>query len=60
MFARWSSDHTLRWSCVPYHTKQGMLPLTFADPADYDKITGSDTLDILGLVRLDRIFRNIL
>jgi aconitate hydratase len=31
--------------------KQGMLPLTFADPSDYDKISGSDTLDIV--VRLD-------
>ena len=29
--------------------KQGMLPLTFVDPADYDKITGSDKVDILGL-----------
>ena len=29
--------------------KQGMLPLTFADPADYDRIAGSDTVDILGL-----------
>jgi aconitate hydratase len=29
--------------------KQGMLPLTFADPADYDRISGSDKLSILGL-----------
>merc|ERR1712186_307824 len=29
--------------------KQGMLPLTFADSADYDKITGNDKLSILGL-----------
>jgi aconitate hydratase len=29
--------------------KQGMLPLTFATPADYDKITGNDKVDILGL-----------
>ena len=29
--------------------KQGMLPLTFADPADYDKIREDDTVDILGL-----------
>jgi aconitate hydratase len=29
--------------------KQGMLPLTFADPADYDKISGTDTIDIVGL-----------
>jgi len=29
--------------------KQGMLALTFADPADYDKIQEDDTVDILGL-----------
>ncbi|KAI8066324.1 aconitate hydratase [Gongronella butleri] len=29
--------------------KQGMLPLTFANPADYDKIQPSDKMDILGL-----------
>ncbi|MBN2309918.1 MAG: aconitate hydratase, partial [Candidatus Hydrogenedentes bacterium] len=29
--------------------KQGMLALTFADPADYDKVQEDDTLDILGL-----------
>eukprot|EP00928_Gymnodinium_smaydae_P044446 TRINITY_DN2964_c0_g1_i2.p1 TRINITY_DN2964_c0_g1~~TRINITY_DN2964_c0_g1_i2.p1 ORF type:complete len:784 (-),score=125.23 TRINITY_DN2964_c0_g1_i2:229-2289(-) len=29
--------------------KQGMLPLTFADPADYDRITGNDKISILGL-----------
>jgi len=29
--------------------KQGMLALTFADPADYDRITGHDTVDIVGL-----------
>merc|ERR1711915_912217 len=32
--------------------KQGMLPLTFADAADYDKITGNDKLSILGLAAL--------
>jgi len=32
--------------------KQGMLPLTFADPADYDKITGRDRVDIVGLADL--------
>ncbi|EMR65306.1 hypothetical protein MGN70_009469 [Eutypa lata] len=26
--------------------KQGMLPLTFADPADYDKITPEDRIDL--------------
>jgi len=30
--------------------KQGMLALTFANPADYDKIQEDDTIDILGLV----------
>jgi hypothetical protein len=29
--------------------KQGMLPLWFANPADYDLITGSDKLSITGL-----------
>jgi len=29
--------------------KQGMLPLTFANPADYDKITGNDKISIVGL-----------
>jgi aconitate hydratase len=29
--------------------KQGMLPLTFANPADYDKINPDDKIDILGL-----------
>ena len=29
--------------------KQGMLALTFADPADYDKIREDDYLDIIGL-----------
>lgn len=30
--------------------KQGMLALTFADRADYDKIKEDDTIDIVGLV----------
>ncbi len=30
--------------------KQGMLALTFANPADYDKIQEDDTIDIKGLV----------
>jgi len=29
--------------------KQGMLPLTFATPSDYDKIQEADTVDITGL-----------
>lgn len=29
--------------------KQGMLPLTFANPADYDKISGDDRISLLGL-----------
>lgn len=33
--------------------KQGMLPLTFSDPADYDRIDGgSDKISILGLSEL--------
>lgn len=29
--------------------KQGMLPLTFADPADYDRISPDDTVSLRGL-----------
>ncbi len=29
--------------------KQGMLALTFADKADYDKVREDDTIDIIGL-----------
>ena len=29
--------------------KQGMLPLTFADPADYDRVREDDRISILGL-----------
>lgn len=29
--------------------KQGMLALTFANPADYDKIQEDDTIDVIGL-----------
>ena len=29
--------------------KQGLLPLTFADTADYDKIAPTDEISILGL-----------
>ena len=32
--------------------KQGVLPLTFADPADYDKIRADDKVSILGLADL--------
>jgi aconitate hydratase len=32
--------------------KQGMLPLTFANPADYDKIQEEDKLSIIGLTEL--------
>lgn len=32
--------------------KQGMLPLTFADPADYDRIQPSDRLSLAGLTKL--------
>ncbi len=31
--------------------KQGMLALTFSDPADYDKIKEDDTIDIIGLTQ---------
>src|SRR5690606_4223313 len=29
--------------------KQGMLALTFANPADYDKVQEDDSIDIVGL-----------
>jgi aconitate hydratase len=32
--------------------KQGVLPLTFADPAVYDEIRQDDTIDVLGLADL--------
>lgn len=32
--------------------KQGMLPLTFANPADYDKIGSRDRVSIIGLSKL--------
>jgi len=32
--------------------KQGVLPLTFADPADYDKVTEQDRLTVQGLAEL--------
>jgi aconitate hydratase len=32
--------------------KQGMLPLTFADPADYDHVREDDVVDLLGLTTL--------
>jgi len=32
--------------------KQGMLPLTFVNPADYEKINGHDTVSITGLADL--------
>jgi aconitate hydratase len=33
--------------------KQGMLAITFANPADYDKIREDDSLDILGLKEME-------
>ena len=32
--------------------KQGMLPLNFADPADYDKIQPTDFIDLVGIEKL--------
>ena len=31
--------------------KQGILPLTFVDPADYDKIRETDRISLIGLDR---------
>ena len=32
--------------------KQGMLPLTFADPSTYDEIREDDTVSVVGLAEL--------
>ena len=32
--------------------KQGLLPLTFQDPADYDKVQPSDRISLVGLSEL--------
>jgi len=32
--------------------KQGMLPMTFADPADFDLVREDDVIDLLGIVAL--------
>jgi len=32
--------------------KQGMLPLTFANPGDYDNVREDDLVDIIGLAQL--------
>ena len=32
--------------------KQGLLPLTFSDPADYDRILEADTISLIGLSEL--------
>ena len=32
--------------------KQGILPLAFADPADWDKVEAQDRVDVLGLAGL--------
>ncbi|KAN0065749.1 Aconitate hydratase mitochondrial [Thecaphora frezii] len=33
-------------------TKQGVLALTFSDPADYDKVRGDDLIDLVGITEL--------
>ena len=32
--------------------KQGVLPLSFADPADYEKVRGDDRVAVIGLTAL--------
>lgn len=32
--------------------KQGLLPLTFVNPADYDRISGDDRVSLIGLQNL--------
>ena len=34
--------------------KQGVLPLTFADPSDYDKVQEEDRISVLGLANLEK------
>ncbi len=34
--------------------KQGVLPLTFADPADYDRVRGDDVVDIVDIASIER------
>ncbi len=33
--------------------KQGMLPFTFSDPSDYDKVQPADRVSLLGLAELE-------
>ena len=33
--------------------KQGVLPLTFADPADYDKVRETDRISIIGMSEME-------
>ncbi|KAK6037502.1 aconitase domain protein [Cooperia oncophora] len=53
--ARYYKAHGASWVAIGdenYETnlkKQGMLPLTFANPADYDKIDSGDKVSIVGL-----------
>src|SRR5687767_15250536 len=47
-----------RSTLFPYTTlfrskKQGILPLTFADPSDYDIIGENDRISIVGLAQLN-------
>ena len=51
-FSFLSVEIDISWSFIFSETnlkKQGMLPLTFADPADYDKIRPDDRLSLLDL-----------
>lgn len=32
--------------------KQGLLPLTFSDPADYNKVKSDDKISLIGLDKL--------
>ena len=58
---RWSRATWVAARCSPARSpasqeanlkKQGVLPLTFADPADYDKIRADDVVDLDGLAAL--------
>ena len=47
-----SMSHVLGFITETNLKKQGLLPLTFADPSDYDKIQPTDRISLKGLQNL--------
>ena len=43
---------SLLWCTETNLKKQGMLPLTFAEPADYDKVQPTDVVSLVGVKSL--------